>query len=169
MAPWGCTRQYSVSLPTPPPPKVEFCPHPHLPRLLCCRREQKANQLEGQIKQQLDELDQKLNAEPEKRAEYYAIREKSARLQEMLLPMQRELDTLQRKHAAISAELSTDTTRKTALKLQVSVSDTAQWLREEMLTPTNRIATHRWGSNRTTEVFQAVIKDSPHNQEDKKE
>jgi intraflagellar transport protein 74 len=81
-------------------------------------REQKANQLEGQIKQQLDELDQKLNAEPEKRAEYYAIREKSARLQEMLLPMQRELDTLQRKHAAISAELSTDTTRKTALKLQ---------------------------------------------------
>eukprot|EP00996_Jenningsia_fusiforme_P005796 NODE_685_length_1984_cov_16.704910_g633_i0.p1 GENE.NODE_685_length_1984_cov_16.704910_g633_i0~~NODE_685_length_1984_cov_16.704910_g633_i0.p1 ORF type:complete len:605 (+),score=188.84 NODE_685_length_1984_cov_16.704910_g633_i0:69-1817(+) len=80
--------------------------------------ETKAKEAEAQIKLQLDQLDNKLNAEPEKRAQYYSLREQSGKLQEELIPMQRDLELLQRKNASLNAELKADQSKQAAFKLQ---------------------------------------------------
>lgn len=82
------------------------------------QRDAKARQLEDQIKQQLDEMDQKLNAEPEKKELYYTLRQESTKLMEELLPKQRDLEFLQRKHKTLQAELKGDQVKQAAMKLQ---------------------------------------------------
>lgn len=82
------------------------------------QRDAKARQLEDQIKAQLDEMDQKLNAEPEKKELYYTLRQESTKLMEELLPKQRDLEFLQRKHKTLQAELKGDQVKQAAMKLQ---------------------------------------------------
>eukprot|EP00667_Euglena_gracilis_P007195 EG_transcript_7265 len=82
------------------------------------QKDQKAKELETAIRKQLDEMDQRLNAEPEKKAQYIALREESAKLLEDLMPRQRDLEFLQRKLKTLSAELKADGARQAALALQ---------------------------------------------------
>mmetsp|Transcript_122702 Transcript_122702/g.212771 ORF Transcript_122702/g.212771 Transcript_122702/m.212771 type:complete len:585 (-) Transcript_122702:179-1933(-) len=82
------------------------------------QRDAKAKELENQIRQQLDEMDQKLNAEPEKKEQYYSLRQQSQKLMDELLPKQRDLEFLQRKHKTLQAELKADQVKQAAMKLQ---------------------------------------------------
>eukprot|EP01012_Entosiphon_sulcatum_P023566 TRINITY_DN2864_c0_g1_i1.p1 TRINITY_DN2864_c0_g1~~TRINITY_DN2864_c0_g1_i1.p1 ORF type:complete len:593 (+),score=214.47 TRINITY_DN2864_c0_g1_i1:49-1827(+) len=81
-------------------------------------KEQKAKEIEDSLRQQLAEMDEKLNADPEKRARYYSLREQTAKLQDELLPKQRDLETLQKKVSAFSKQLEADRSKQAALKLQ---------------------------------------------------
>jgi intraflagellar transport protein 74 len=82
------------------------------------QRDSKARDLESQINQQLEEMDAKLNAEPEKKARYLDLREESTKLMEEILPKQRDLEFLQRKHKTLQTELKGDQVKQAALKLQ---------------------------------------------------
>jgi len=82
------------------------------------QKDQRARELETAIRTQLDEMDVKLSAEPEKKARYLALREESAKLLEDLMPKQREVEFLQRKLKTLTAELKADTGRQAALALQ---------------------------------------------------
>eukprot|EP01006_Ploeotia_vitrea_P011379 TRINITY_DN3025_c0_g1_i1.p1 TRINITY_DN3025_c0_g1~~TRINITY_DN3025_c0_g1_i1.p1 ORF type:complete len:599 (+),score=105.37 TRINITY_DN3025_c0_g1_i1:136-1932(+) len=77
-----------------------------------------ATEIEEKIKKKLDEVDDKLKAEPEKRAKYYQLREQSDKLRDQLLPMQKDLDLLQRRFGSLKGELNADAEKQQALKLQ---------------------------------------------------
>lgn len=105
--------------------------------------ENRAKELEQQVKARLDVLDEKLNAEPERRAEYYRFRETGAQMQEQLMPMQREVDSLQRKLKMMTAELAADGQHRTALqrveRLKALEQEKAQLLEEVRASPDGRL------------------------------